>query len=284
MRGRCEDLRVDDAGFRIDGDAADIGGSRRVGELGQVDRRRVQPVLADHAPRAVGRDADARQRRGRGHNAYGIQLMSIGGVPVKGLCRAAAGDAVDSRAVGGGGQRGRDHLRGKGGQGGGERLGPGWRKWPIPAWRPRWDRSTTKLVVVTISASPSAVKATPSGGSPVANVWRVLLFRLMSVTSVLAGIRRSEIAVVGNQEELRIEGESQRARLGRHVHGAANRVIRGGHDFDAVGREVGDIEQAARLIEGNIGSGASDRNNRPEGGRPRGHGSARESRRKRNRD
>ena len=47
---------------------------------------------------------------------------------------------------------------------------------------PEIGSSTTKLVVVTISASPSAVKATPRGGSPVAKVWRVLLFRLMSVT------------------------------------------------------------------------------------------------------
>ena len=52
---------------------------------------------------------------------------------------------------------------------------------------PEMGSSTTKLVVVTISASPSAVKATPSGGSPVAKVWRVLLFRLMSVTAFLLG-------------------------------------------------------------------------------------------------
>ena len=131
---------------------------------------------------------------------------------------------------------------------------------------PEMGSNTTMLVVVTISALPSAVKATPSGGSPVANVWRVLLFRLMSVTAFLLGSGASEIAVVGNQEELRIEGDCQRSRLGRHVHGAVNRVVRGRHDFDAVGREVGDIEQAARFIEGDVGSRAADRDNGPEGG------------------
>ena len=47
---------------------------------------------------------------------------------------------------------------------------------------------------------------------------------------------------------------------------ALDRVIRSGHDFDAVRREVRNVKHAAGFIEGDIGGVAADRNDGPESG------------------
>ena len=204
-------------------------------------------------------------------------------VPVEGLPHRGVGDAVDGRAVGGGGERGRDHLRRKGGQLGGEGLGQvgesGHHLHGAGDGIEHHNAGGGDDQRLAVGGEGHAQRRI-AGGERLARV----AVQVDERDEVLASAWCREIAVVGNQEVLLIEGDSQRARLGRHVHGAVDRVIRGRHDIDAVGGEVGDIQQTARLVEGNVGSLAGDRNNRPEGGRPRGHGSGRESRRKRNRD
>ena len=93
-------------------------------------------ILADHRPGAVGGDADACQRLRNGHNAGAEQSAGSRIEAVEDLPDAAIGDAVDDGAVGIGGERGRNHLRGEsvgirrqglrqGGEGGDGLHGPG---------------------------------------------------------------------------------------------------------------------------------------------------------------
>ena len=140
-RGRGEDLSVDDAGFGIDGIAADIGGRDGIRELRQVVGVAVEAILADHRPGAVGGHADARPAAWeRPPCTYAVELTPARVVAVEGLRGAAIGDAVDEGAVGIGGQCGRNHLRREGIESRRAGSSPGRRRWPASAWRRRWGR------------------------------------------------------------------------------------------------------------------------------------------------
>ena len=83
---------------------------------------------------------------------------------------------------------------------------------------------------------------------------------------VPARVGGSKTAVVGDQKKLGVGRQGDRSRLGRHVHRSSYGIVRSGHNFDAVRREVSNVENAPRFIEGDIGCVAADGNDCPKAG------------------
>ncbi len=184
---------------------------------------------------------------------------------IEDLPAAAIGDAVDDSAVGIGGERGRNHLRGEGIGIGGQGLRQGGEGGDVlhgPGDGVEQENSGGGDDEGASIGNEGDAQRRVAGGESLPGI----VVEIDQRDHVLARVGGGGIAVVRHQQKLGIRRHRKGARLRRHVHRSVNRIVRGRHDFDAVRREVGDVEHASRFIEGDIRCVATNRNDGPEAG------------------
>lgn len=70
---------------------------------------------------------------------------------------------------------------------------------------------------------------------------------------------RGNVAVVRHQQPVSVGRDRNRVRLRHHIERSLDGLLGQRHHFDAIGREIGDVEHAPWLIERDVGSVASNR-------------------------